>query len=115
MNMNATHTISYCYDAAAKQAHDRSTRTFVSKVKKLLPEFTVDSYFSAGGVAVWGERIVHIAKDAQPVVEAWVAKDYLLIRQWDGRNSGRNIYLSRDPADFVAQVHTLAAQPFRRF
>jgi hypothetical protein len=50
-----------------------------------------------------------------PVVEAYDTPMMgILVRQWDGRNSGRNNYV-KTLEQFVAMVQQLASKPFVRF
>lgn len=104
----------YCYNDPAKKAHSNAMRRFYRAAAKLLPEFQFKVHFNPGGIAVWGETYAKIYRDGQPVVEAYDTSMGLLTRQWDGRNSGRNIYVN-DLDQFVSLVRELASKPFVRF
>lgn len=111
--------ITYCYDSNKKKSHRRACEAFLREAAKQLPGFQISSHFCAGGIAVWGETWVKITQDGKPVVEAIVARDYTIIRQWDGKRSGCNRQLGsehrRDPAKFAQMVRTLATPPFLAF
>lgn len=65
-----------------------------------------------------GETYAHIYGivdgEARPVVEAYDTRDGLLVRQWDGRNSGMNHYV-QTVEQFAEMVIALASKPFVRF
>lgn len=50
----------------------------------------------------------------RPVVEAYDTHMGILVRQWDGRNSGRNHYV-KTLEEFVLLVRELASREFVRF
>jgi hypothetical protein len=104
----------YCYDDAAKKRNSLAMRRFYRAAAKQLPEFTFKVHFNAGGIAVWGETYAKIYRDGKPVVEAYDTSMGVLIRQWDGRNSGHNHYTYQLDS-FVFFVRELAAKPFVRF
>jgi hypothetical protein len=104
----------YCYDEPGKNKQSREMKAFYRDAAKQLPAFTFKTHFNPGGIAVWGETYAKIYRDGAPVVEAYDTSMGLLVRQWDGRNSGRNNYIST-LGQFVSLVQTLAAQPFVRF
>lgn len=107
--------LSYCYDEDAKQKQCRVREKFIRLVAQQLSEFEVKARFLAGGVAVWGEHWVKITRNGLPVVEAIVAEDYTIVRQWDGQSSGRNVSIPRDAEAFARTVRAEADKPFRRF
>lgn len=107
--------LTYCYDEIAKDQNKRVLAKFIRAAAKLAPEFKFEARFNPGGIAVWGEHWVKVTREGQPVVEAIVEKGYTIVRQWDGRNSGRNIQIKRDPAVFALEVRAQAAKPFVRF
>jgi hypothetical protein len=80
--------------------------TFIGPSPEML-RMRGNSFFVAPG-AHCGARHVY------PVVEAYDTSMGLLVRQWDGRNSGRNHYVNT-VEQFVELVHWMAAQPFVRF
>ncbi len=105
---------------------------FCKKVRAILEphDYTVEFHFNPGGPAVWGETYVHVYWTSQtgetsttvpriPVVEACLSVDFSYIRQWDGRNSGRNVQCQyatpRDVQMFVSNVRSLSSKPFVRF
>jgi hypothetical protein len=99
---------------------ERSVEALVIHAMRGFPEFKIEFRFNPGGVAVWGETWVKIQHEAKPVVEACLSKDFSYIRQWDGRNCGRNISLSSNPhtggpSAIAKLVRELAAKPFRAF
>lgn len=104
----------YCYNETAKDSQSRSVRSLYRKAQKELPTFTFKVHFNRGGIAVWGETYAKISLNGAPVVEAYDTSMGLLVRQWDGRNSGRNHYV-KTVEQFVSLVQTLSAQPFVRF
>ena len=104
----------YCYDATAKIQQSKSMRAFYRQAVKLLPTVTFKTHFNPGGIAVWGETYAKLYRDGLPIVEAYDTSMGLLVRQWNGRNSGRNHYVA-SVEEFAALVETLAAQPFVRF
>jgi hypothetical protein len=104
----------YCYNEPAKKAQTQAMRRFYRAAQKALPEFSFKVHFNAGGIAVWGETYAKISLNGQPVVEAYDTSMGLLTRQWDGRNSGRNIYVS-ELDQFTGLVRELASKPFVRF
>lgn len=105
----------YCYNETAKDSQSRSIKRIYRHVQKQLPDgFVLKSHFNRGGIAVFGETYAKIYLNGAPVVEAYDTSMGLLVRQWDGRNSGRNIYV--DTVDsFVATIRQLSAMPFVRF
>ena len=76
--------------------------------------YDMNVHFNRGGIAVWGETYAKITRNGFPVVEAYDTSMGLLVRQWDGRNSGRNHYV-KTLDQFVNLVLNLANQPFVRF
>ncbi len=109
----------YCYDAEGKKQVQLAVKRFYRAAAKQLPEFTFKVHFNPGGIAVWGETYAKVYRAGVPVVEAWNVdgahtSGRMLVRQWDGRNSGHNTYAST-MADFTDTVRKLAAAPFRRF
>src|SRR5271170_3913739 len=92
----------YCYDNPAKNQQSREMKAFYRAAAQQLPAFTFKTHFNSGGIAVWGETYAKIylrhdipgAAERHPVVEAYDTSMGLLVRQWDGRNSGRNHYVS---------------------
>jgi hypothetical protein len=108
-------TISTCYNESAKKSESLKQASVMRKVRKALPEFKIDFKFNPGGIAVWGDTWVRVYEDNQPKVEACLGKDRSYIRQWDGRNSGRNHFINMDVDQIVSMINSLASQPFRRF
>ena len=108
----------YCYDNDAKHRHQLAVKRFYRKVAKALPEYTIKTHFNPGGIAVWGEVYAEVYLSGKPVVEfynvGFMADKPILVRQWDGRNSGANGYVS-DLESLSMQVKTLAERPFVRF
>jgi hypothetical protein len=118
----------YCYNNEAKLAHSRSIKRFYREAQKQLPGFTFKVHFNKGGIAVWGETYAKIYQskivahtspdtvitDLVPIVEAYDTSMGLLVRQWDGRNSGHNHYV-QTLDQFVRLVQELASKPFVRF
>ena len=88
----------YCYDATGKKQHSLAVRRFYSAVLKALPEFVKARpvYFNPGGIAVWGETHLYLYPihgcGLSTGVEAFDTVDGILLRQWNGRNSGHNHY-----------------------
>ena len=110
----------YCYDDGAKQSQSHAMRRFYRAAAKQLPEFTFKVHFNRGGIAVWGETYAHIYRGGMPVVEAYDTSMGILVRQWDGRNSGHNNYVGHNQYmgeldKFVQLVKQLSAVPFVRF
>jgi hypothetical protein len=110
-----------CYNDQAKLAHSRNIRSVYRQASKLLPEFTFKVHFNKGGIAVWGETSAHICAvdnslplGERPVVEAYDTSMGLLVRQWNGSNSGGNHYV-QTLEQFVNLVKELANKPFVRF
>ncbi len=103
-----------CYDEAAKKAQSAKIRKVYREAAKLLPEFRIEVHFNRGGIAVWGETYAKIYAGSAPVVEAYDTSMGLLVRQWDGRNSGMNNYVTTLDG-FVTLVKDLARKPFVRF
>ena len=112
--MSTTQPNTYCYNEVAKGSQTRSMRAFYRKAAKLMPSFEFKVRFNAGGIAVWGETYAKISLNGAPVVEAYDTSMGLLVRQWDGRNSGRNHYV-KTLEQFVVLAEQLAAAPFVRF
>lgn len=104
----------YCYDNVAKSKQSASVRRVYRAAAKQLPEFEFKTHFNPGGIAVWGETYAKIYRDGKPVVEAYDTSMGLLVRQWDGRNSGANHYVDT-VEKFVSLVKSLSAKPFVRF
>jgi hypothetical protein len=113
-NMIVAQPRAYCYDESAKDNQSRNIRRLYRKAQKALPTFTFKVHFNRGGIAVWGETYAKISQDGKPLVEAYDTSMGLLVRQWDGRNSGRNHYVTTLD-QLVALIQQLAAQPFVRF
>lgn len=105
-------------DQNDKLAHSRAMIRFYNKASKLLPEFTFKKHFNPGGMAVWGETYaklyVRLANAYLPRVEAYDTSMGLLVRQWDGHNSGANHYV-KTLEQFVTLVRELSQKPFVRF
>jgi hypothetical protein len=119
------HTLS-----AEKNAARIQQMRFCKEVRKLLGDgYEVTFYFNPGGIAVWGETYVKIsiregteygagliAESDMPIVEACLSVEFSYIRQWDGRNSGRNYPCKYNtPSVFADGVRSLASRPFIRF
>ena len=107
------------YDKGAKHALQLEVKRFFRRAAKALPEFSFKVHFNPGGIAVWGEVYCKISHSGVPLVEAynvshWQNGGRLLVRQWDGRNTGRNLY-ANDLETFVALVRDLSERPFVRF
>jgi hypothetical protein len=60
------------------------------------------------------EALADPMEDPLPVVEAYDTSMGILVRQWDGRNSGRNNYV-QTLEQFVYIVRQLASGKFERF
>jgi hypothetical protein len=60
------------------------------------------------------EALADPMEDPLPVVEAFDTSLGILVRQWDGRNSGRNNYV-KTLEQFVYIVRQLASGKFERF
>lgn len=101
---------------------------FCKQVAKMLPDtYSLEYHFNSGGPAVMGETMIYVRWTCYgdsdtvviPVVEAQLSDHFSYMRQWDGRNSGRNIgfdWQNKQAVDyFVGMVRTLASQPFQRF
>lgn len=107
----------FCYDEPAKQLHQLAVKRFFRAALKQLPEFVQVSplHFNPGGIAVWGEVYCKLARNGGgPAIEAYNTTAGILVRQWNGRDSGRNRYAAT-LAEFVLIVRAESAQPFRRF
>lgn len=105
----------FCYDNDAKQNHSLRVKKFYRAAAKQLPGgYVLKSHFNPGGIAVWGETYAKIYFNNKPVIEAFDTPQGLLVRQWDGRNSGRNYY-TVDLDGFVQLITGLATLPFVRF
>lgn len=105
----------YCYNEPAKAQQTQKTRRFYRAAMKVLGnDFTVAYHFNPGGIAVWGETYAKFYRDEKPIVEAYDTSMGMLVRQWDGRNSGANHY-AQDLDTFIRLVNELAAKPFVRF
>ena len=105
----------YCYNEQAKNAHSQNVRKFYRQAAKLLPGFTFHVHFNKGGIAVYGETIAKICRNnIVPCVEAYDTPNGILVRQFDGRNSGANHYV-HTLESFVSLVQELASKPFVRF
>lgn len=118
----------YCYNNEAKQTHSQNVKRFYRTAQRSLPGFTFKVHFNQGGIAVWGETYAKIYQikiaahtsphtvitDLVPIVEAYDTSMGMLIRQWDGRNSGANHYV-QTLNQFVSLVKELASKPFVRF
>lgn len=114
----------YCYDERAKVRHSQAMRRFYRAALKELnstpntPEFAFKVHFKPGGIAVWGETYAYISEHSyagvHSVIEAYDTSMGLLVRQWDGHNSGRNHYV-QTLEQFVSLVRDLASKPFVRF
>lgn len=134
-NMNAPMHGNMMYpDPAAKIAHSRAMKRFYNAAARLLNHggnhYTIKTHFNPGGIAVWGETYAKVyAIDAtfptpngKPIVEAFDTEfnfsgepnGRVLIRQWDGRNSGHNHYVTT-LEQFVTMVRELESKPFVRF
>ncbi len=110
----------YCYDDSAKKSHSRKVRAFYRAALKQLPEFTTcrPIHFNPGGIAVWGETHLNLF----PIhgcgfgtgIEAYDTTMGILVRQWDGHNSGRNHY-AQTLEQFVSIVKSESSRPFVRF
>src|SRR5487761_619212 len=93
----------YCYNNEAKQTHSRSIKRFYREAQQSLPDFTFEVHFNQGGIAVWGETYAKIysvhnhggqtTDELRPAVEAYDTSMGMLVRQWDGKNSGANHYV----------------------
>ncbi len=106
---------SYCYNELKKESLHRAMKRFYRRVGKALdPHFSVKLHFNPGGIAVWGEVYMKISVGGRPVVESYNTSMGILVRQWDGNNSGRNVYVS-SLEELVSQINALAAAPFKRF
>jgi hypothetical protein len=110
----------YCYNNEAKQTHSQNVKRFYRTAQRSLPGFVFKTHFNKGGIAVWGETTAKIYRvwsylDGQmPVIEAYDTPNGMLVRQWDGRNSGANHYV-QTLNQFVSLVKELASKPFVRF
>jgi hypothetical protein len=103
-----------CYNEPAKATQSRNMRKMYREAAKELPAFSFAVHFNRGGIAVWGETYAKISLDGRPVVEAYDTAMGLLVRQWDGHNSGMNHYV-QTLERFVSLVQSLSAKPFVRF
>ena len=114
------HPTLYCYYEPAKLAQSRAIRKVYRQAAKLLPDFVIKTHFNPGGIAVWGETYAYIYRTVNqinslpsdppmPVVEAYDTSMGLLVRQWDGRNSGANCYV-QTLEQFVSLVQALASK-----
>ena len=83
----------YCPGNSAKQAQSRAMRRFYKAASKQLPGFQFETHFNPGGPAVWGETYAKLYLNDRPVIEAYDTHMGILVRQWDGRNSGHNNYV----------------------
>jgi len=67
---------------------------------------------------VWGEVYAKMYLNGAPIVECYNVSNWgsgdILVRQWDGRNSGMNCYAST-LEQLVSRIETLASVPFKRF
>lgn len=114
-----------------KLAHSNRVKQFYRDAGKLLgASFTIKTHFNPGGIAVWGETYAKIyqvcegltpdAPTRLPVVEAFDYTSYssadggIIVRQWNGKNSGGNIQI-QTLFQFVEKVRELASKPFVRF
>ncbi len=104
----------YCYDNDAKLIQSRRIRKIYRESLKQLAGFTFKTHFNPGGIAVWGETYAKVYAGTLPVVEAYDTSMGLLVRQWDGNNSGTNHYVNT-VEQFVSLVKILASKPFVRF
>ena len=104
----------YCYNDWAKKQLAANNRKFFREAAKAMPEFSFKASFNPGGIAVWGEVYAKISQNGVPKVEAYNTEMGMLVRQWDGRNSGRNYYV-QNMEQFQRLVRQLAVQPFVRF
>lgn len=104
----------YAYNEPAKDRQSRKVRSFYKAAQAQLPEFEFVVRYNRGGIAVWGETYAKIYSGEQPVVEAYDTTMGMLVRQWDGRNSGHNHY-AKTLDQFVELVRSLANKPFVRF
>lgn len=107
----------YCYNEPAKNAQSMKARRFFRAALQLLPdEFSQRVHFNRGGIAVWGETYCkfYVGDGETPVVEAFDTSMGILVRQWDGKNSGANRY-AQTLEQFVSLVLELSAKPFVRF
>lgn len=105
----------------AKQAQSSAMRRVYRQAQKQLPEFVFKVHFNKGGIAVYGETYAHICAvdnslplGKRPVVEAYDTSMGLLVRQWNGSNSGANHYV-QTLEQFVSLIKELASKPFVRF
>lgn len=104
-----------CYNENAKQEQTRSAKRFFRAALRHLPiSFSQTLHFNRGGIAVWGETYCKLYLEGKPVVEAYDTSMGILVRQWDGRNSGHNNYV-QSLEGFVRMVEQLASRPFVRF
>jgi hypothetical protein len=130
-----THDNTLYPDNDAKRAHSRAMMRFYNAAERLLNHgerlYTIRKHFNPGGIAVWGETYAKIYLHAShheypntfpptPIVEAYDCGPItsingpILIRQWDGRNSGHNNYV-QTLEQFVTMVRELQSKPFVRF
>lgn len=108
--------ITFCYDERAKSARSRAMKGFYREAARRLPSTWVwKTHFNPGGIAVWGETYAKVYRTpSEPILEAYDTGGGILIRQWDGRSSGRNHYaLSMEQFCFLAEK--LAGEVFKRF
>lgn len=103
-----------CYNEPAKLKHSNAIRKVYRQAAKELHNFEVKVHFNRGGIAVWGETYAKLYQQGKPVVEAYDTSMGMLVRQWDGKNSGHNYYVST-VEQLVSLVQQLARQPFLRF
>ena len=106
----------FCYNETAKDAQSRAVRKFFREAQKELSGrgLTFKTHFCRGGVAVWGETYLRVYRNGAPILEAYDTSMGLLVRQWDGRNSGANHYVS-NLVSFVLMSLELIEKPFVRF
>ena len=61
----------YCYNEHAKQQLAKTVRSFFRRTARELPEFTLETHFNPGGIAVWGEVYAKFYRNGAPIVEAY--------------------------------------------
>lgn len=87
--------VPFCYNETAKKTQSKKAMATLRKVVNLLG-LEKDSYnlwFSEGGIAVWGEAILH----TDTFYIQFQPKNYILVRSCKGRGDycgGRNTYVT---------------------
>jgi hypothetical protein len=126
------------YNAAEKLLnHGHTCKNHTDHGERL---YVIKKHFNRGGIAVWGETYAKIYRTEPtpasalqsmptlspitytPIVEAFDTEfsfggfdnGRILIRQWDGHNSGHNNYV-QTLEQFVTMVRELESKPFVRF